>query len=630
MDENSLAAIFTQLKPGADSPLVFSVDRQGQFTLVSPGFRAQMGEFFAIDAQAGLAMADLSSHPTYLLQLVQPVKEALAGQGGYRLFSVSNPIGEEVLEYHFTPLWKENEVSGVLAWGQENSELHHEAEALRGRERQCLERVRTLSDELSSAQRALALYEQTSDLVARLDEDLTLIYLSPSWKSNLGWEVETLQGKPIAEIIAPHDWRIFQESALEVFSDHTEAKRTLELRLNDSGGRTRWMECRMSHLPDEVRTFSSLRVVFRSIDARKAAAGLVSKILLVLGQNPTPVELLDPSGRIVYVNAAFTRVFGWESKDLLGRLTQTLGDQRNQIFAQAKNDNLWKGEILTTRHDGTPLPDMVTVYPVRNENGKLTDFALFHSDMTEERHIQGELARQQKIMLLQARQAQMGELLNMIAHQWRQPLTVISTLIGNISLKLEMGQPDWDYMRTKLEKMTNTVQFLSETIESFRNFYAPSKNVTTENLFELTKKAIELLGPSLNRNGIKLDYQAPERELKVEVFSGEFLQVLIEIFNNARDAFREITGKVKIIHLEWASDSTGTLLSVSNNAGAISPDVLERIFEPYFTTKDTSGGTGLGLYMAKIIIEDHHGGALNVVCDGDWTIFQIRLKAMRR
>lgn len=626
-----LSRLFQSLRAGSDSPLFFTVDKNAVFTAFSPSFRAQMSEFFDLDIRMGLAMGDLSNHPTYLLQFLQPVKETLeGGMGLRRVFAFSRTIGEEILEYHFSPLWEGEALIGVMAWGQENSELHHEAEALRERERHCLERVRALSEELFTAQRALTLYEQTSDLVARLDEDLTLVYLSPSWKANLGWVLEELQGKPISEIIVPADWRLFRESAQEVFSDRSEAKRTLELRLSDSGGRPRWMECRMSHLPEDLRTFSALRVVFRSIDARKAAAGLVSKILLVLGQNPTPVELLDPSGRIVYVNAAFSRVFGWESKDLLGRLTLTLGEDQNRYFAQAKGENLWRGEILAPRQDGSRFPDLVTIYPVRNENGKLTDFAVFHNDMTEERNIQGELERQQKIMLLQARQAQMGELLNMIAHQWRQPLTVISTLIGNLSLKLEAGFSDPEYMRTKLEKMGNTVQFLSETIESFRNFYAPSKNVTSENLFELTKKAIELLGPSLNRNGIKLDYQAPERELLVEVFAGEFLQVLIEIFNNARDAFREVTGKDKIIHLEWATEPDAIVLEVSNNAGVIPEEIVNHIFEPYFTTKDTSGGTGLGLYMAKIIIEDHHGGELNVYCDHEWTSFQIRLKGLPR
>ncbi len=225
-------------------------------------------------------------------------------------------------------------------------------------------------------------------------------------------------------------------------------------------------------------------------------------------------------------------------------------------------------------------------------------------------------------MILNARMAQMGELLSLIAHQWRQPLTVIGALVGNIQLRSQLGSLNMTYLAPKLEKITQTVQFLSATVESFRNFYAPSKKKTVLDLADLTKQALDLLSPAFQKYPYEIRLLPAEGLAKVLVNQSELMQVIIEILGNARSALGEKPGWIQ---LRLGTHEDLAILEISNNGGAILPEVLPRIFEPYFTTKNNDTGTGMGLYMARVIIENHHGGELKVGCVGDVTSFLIQL-----
>jgi len=229
------------------------------------------------------------------------------------------------------------------------------------------------------------------------------------------------------------------------------------------------------------------------------------------------------------------------------------------------------------------------------------------------------------MIAIRNRQTQMGELLSMIAHQWRQPLTVVSSLVGNIQLKVQLGGVEPAYLLVKLERMAQTVQSLSETIDSFRHFYAPTKYKTEEDLVVLVKRALELLTPSLHKLGAQVEFPAPESPLKVPVFAGEFLQVVLELIINARDALSKETPEGPILRISVYREGEFAVLLVENNGVAISSEVLPHIYDPYYTTKEAIGGMGLGLYMGKLIIENHHAGTLTATSGDGWTRFCCRL-----
>lgn len=352
-----------------------------------------------------------------------------------------------------------------------------------------------------------------------------------------------------------------------------------------------------------------------------------NRILLVLGQTPFPVELLDQQFRVIYCNLAYTKTFLPPASVALDRPTQVFpevlpdGRPRCEVLAQVEGEGLWKGELTVNTANGEPLPVRVSVFPIHQPGDQQFEYSVFYEDISEEVSGRQELAHQRNLFEIRSRQAQTGELLSMIAHQWRQPLTVVMSLIGNIQLKAQMGPLDAEYLNSKLEKMSQSVHFLSETIDSFRNFYAPSKFKSLENLSTLVRRALDLVLPSLVKLGIQLEIKLASNSPMVRVFAGEIMQVALELINNARDALTAGAPATPLLRLTLEKEAGGAVLRVENNGGNIPVDDLPHIYDPYYTIKDGPHGAGLGLYMAKLIVENHHGGALSVVSSGGLTTF---------
>lgn len=213
------------------------------------------------------------------------------------------------------------------------------------------------------------------------------------------------------------------------------------------------------------------------------------------------------------------------------------------------------------------------------------------------------LAQQQKMI-------SMGQMIENIAHQWRQPLSVITTSASAVKLKKELNILDDAYLINSLDSIVNTAQYLSQTIDDFRYFYKPQKEKEIFYLDETFRKTSELLKENLIENRINLKIIAT----KIQVFGyeSEFIQVLINILNNSKDAFHNMDIENKYIFLELEKYGKKVKIKIYDNAGGIKEEILEKIFEPYFTTKHQSQGTGIGLYMCQEIIAKHLNGTIEI------------------
>ena len=348
--------------------------------------------------------------------------------------------------------------------------------------------------------------------------------------------------------------------------------------------------------------------------------------LLVLEQTPFPVELLDREGRVIYGNRAYFGTFhgsATAAPELLSVLPDGVpeGGTRKVLLDLAQRDGLWKGEMELGLANGRAVTFRISIFPIRQPQETFSEFAVFYEDIQKEIETRAAMVHQQNLLAIRSRQAQMGELLSMIAHQWRQPLTVVMSLIGNIQLKAQMGALDPKYLGGKLDRISQTVHFLSETIDSFRNFYAPAKYKSEEDLAFLTRRAYELLSPSLRKLGTEVQFQTPEMPVKVRVFAGELVQVALELITNARDALLSAGSDAPFLRLVVLQEGNSAVLRVENNGAEIPPEILPHIYDPYYTTKEGTAGTGLGLYMAKLIVETHHNGTLTATSADGWTSF---------
>lgn len=227
-----------------------------------------------------------------------------------------------------------------------------------------------------------------------------------------------------------------------------------------------------------------------------------------------------------------------------------------------------------------------------------------------------------KHILQQSRLAQMGEMISMIAHQWRQPLGSIATVVAAIKVKLVLKKFDTQtpqgrealeqYLLESTDKIENYVKFLTTTIDDFRNFFKPDKRKDATQLNGLIGRTLGIIGKALEVNGITLVQELHSTRTLV-LHTNEVMQVILNLLKNGEDVIKERNPKERILWIRTKDEGAATLLEVEDSGGGIDPAIIDKVFEPYFSTKEEKNGTGLGLYMSKIIIEDHAKGKISVV-----------------
>ena len=223
-------------------------------------------------------------------------------------------------------------------------------------------------------------------------------------------------------------------------------------------------------------------------------------------------------------------------------------------------------------------------------------------------------------LINQSRLAQMGEMLSMIAHQWRQPLSAISSLSGKISIQARLKKLDHQTALELSDKISLYTQHLSSTIEDFRNFFKEDKEKRETTYNEIIDEVLTILEVSIRDKNIEL-VKDLKSDKKFFTYHNEIKQVVLNLVKNAEDVLmeRNIKNPKIIIRTE------GNVLMVEDNAGGISKDIMDKIFDPYFSTKKKKDGTGLGLYMSKIIINEHCGGKLTAENSDQGAVFKIEL-----
>jgi len=232
--------------------------------------------------------------------------------------------------------------------------------------------------------------------------------------------------------------------------------------------------------------------------------------------------------------------------------------------------------------------------------------------------------RQNGIMNQQSRLASMGEILENIAHQWRQPLNTVSWIMNDTLIKAKLGKSNEIDLEELAKKVNDSVQFLSDTIEDFRRFVDHSDMAQTFNIRKTIESTILLIKETLVKSNIKIELDCPE-EIKYKGFENDFKHVIMNLINNARDAFEDRKITDGLIYIRVYHEKDELIIAVRDNAGGISKPILKNIFEPYFTTKHKTKGTGLGLYMSKNLIEKVNGSIEAISIMNKKTTFIIKL-----
>ena len=261
-------------------------------------------------------------------------------------------------------------------------------------------------------------------------------------------------------------------------------------------------------------------------------------------------------------------------------------------------------------------------------SGKPLRMAGSHTDITKQKELEESLEtkvqeqiedirKKDELIHRQARLAAMGEMIGAIAHQWRQPLNAVSINIQNLDDDYEDGLIDASFIARFIQKNSRIIEFMSKTIDDFRNFFRIDKNKQDFSVKESVQNALFLHEAQLQTQMIAVKIEG--EDFMVHGLKNEFEQVVLNLISNSKDAFIQNKIKTPVITINLATPC----LSVTDNAGGIAPEHIDKIFDPYFTTKEQGKGTGIGLYMSRMIIQENMNGTIEVASQDSTTQFTL-------
>jgi PAS domain S-box-containing protein len=311
--------------------------------------------------------------------------------------------------------------------------------------------------------------------------------------------------------------------------------------------------------------------------------------------------------------------YGWVVNTAVPRLTpngQLLGyigtcfdvTERKRVREALQHDK----ELLAQRVAERTEELSKTIVKLHEEIDERVRMAkALEAETSERLTVQAELREKELLLLHQTRLAAMGEMIGNIAHQWRQPLNLLGLLAQDLPMTYKSGKFSAEYLDGSVQKMLQAIKHMSQTINDFRNFFSPDKEKVDFRVVETITRTISLLEGSLKKEQIETRV-VTTCDPVVNGYPNEFSQVVLNIISNAKDAIaiREVPNPM--ITIEIGTEEGRCVVTITDNAGGIPEEIIDKIFDPYFTTKGKDQGTGVGLYMSKTIIEKNMGGILSV------------------
>ena len=315
-------------------------------------------------------------------------------------------------------------------------------------------------------------------------------------------------------------------------------------------------------------------------------------------------EVLEDSTSILSLNNMSLKITGYELDEILYTDIFTLFNSLslNDIL---NTEFLFKTVTLINKNKEIRTIELNVVF-YTYEGQKLLFASL--RDITERTLLKEEKKKQNEIIIQKSKMAAMGEMIGNIAHQWRQPLSQISGLFFDIESAYDYGELDKKYLARNIDEANNILEYMSKTIDDFRNFFNPNSKKENFLVKDAVDHALKIINSTLVFHEIELKINIYD-DIKIDGYKNEYSQAILNIISNAKDIL--IEKKIKNPKINISFDEENMSLSIEDNAGGIDDSIIDKIFDPYFTTK-FEYGTGIGLYMTKLIIENKMDGRISV------------------
>ena len=337
---------------------------------------------------------------------------------------------------------------------------------------------------------------------------------------------------------------------------------------------------------------------------------------------------LNEKGLITESNLTTSTMLGFERSKLYMRpMSDFIFHDDQDMYYLNKKKIMESGEpksceLRMLKSDGSICWVLISA-TIRVNQSAENMICLVMNDITEKKKMQERLEEKRKIMLIQSRYATMGEMISMIAHQWRQPLNVVGLAVANMQAMKELNIRDEKSVDENIALIAQNITYMSDTIDDFRNYFKPDTPKELTPMEEVITSVLKVIGTVLDNNSISLEIE-DNSKTALMIHKNSLLQVLLNIIGNAKDALviNEVTSSKITIKIDETDDSI--VLKICDNAGGIPDDIMDKIGEPYFSTKKLNG-TGLGLYIAQTIIEKYFKGTFTWYNELEGACFEITL-----
>ena len=507
-----------------------------------------------------------------------------------------------------------------------------------------------VSRETRAANQALAeselkyrtLADNTADWEFWVGPDEKAIYNSPACERVIGYSPAQLAADPglFATVIHADDAGRFAAHRHTV--SHASVEGELEIRIVRTDGEIRWLLHRCRPVFGANGAFLGSRGVNTDITERKLAEQKLAESQLqlqtIIETEPECVKLLAADGTLLQMNRAGLDMIEADTPEqVVGQRVLGIVEPAYRAAFVALTRRVFEGgsgnlEFEIRGLKGThrwleshavPLPDaqgnVAALLSVTRDitKRKSAEESLRQLNESLEQRVKQEVALNREkdhLMIQQSRLAAMGEMIGNIAHQWRQPINALGLVLANIKDAYEYGELDKEYLDKSVKSGQRLIQAMSGTIDDFRNFFKPNKEKQNFRVCDSVEEAVKLVNHGFKSNNIELAFEQSCEPCNALGYPNEFSQVVLNALSNAKDAIVEKKGRGKVsIRFEFDADTA--VVSIRDNGGGIPAEVLGKVFDPYFTTKEK--GTGIGLYMSKMIMDNMGGDiAIRNVADG--------------
>ena len=362
---------------------------------------------------------------------------------------------------------------------------------------------------------------------------------------------------------------------------------------------------------EPLGTNDELEILSKSFyDRTKKLQTSEEKYLDLYNNSPDMYISVDAkTAKVTTCNKTLLEKLGYSKKDIIGKEIfelfhpDCIDDVHKAFNLFKKTGVVNNAELQIIKKDGTNIYILLNSSAIRDENGEIIYSNSTWRDITEHKE-------QEEILYQQSKMASMGEMIGNIAHQWRQPIAIIAMWANNMKADIEFDDMNSEKFNKYADNIVQQTKQLSQTIDDFRNFFTPNKVKSEFSIQSIINKTKDLISASFKTNNINIIEDIAD--IHIYALENELTQALLNIIKNAKDILITLEDRKRLIFIKVYEKKGILYIEIKDNGGGVPNDIIDKIFEPYFTTKHKSQGTGIGLYMTQSIITKHLHGKIYV------------------